>query len=251
MTQRKKAFLPFIFAAALVVESFAIWTLVMTGSMAMNFWVGAATIPSFANVVTEVVFKGTQSETVRHASAPETEEEEGIGGPEATVEVDPVRQELTQWGLREWVVLSIPAIDLRVPVYLPSRRFWDAKEWGVLEEQMQMGLLHGAAAYPHSVSPGRKGSLIIAGHSSPPDERAKASAYGTIFARLPELEAGDTISVLSNGVPVTYRVTGTIVVPSTATNILTQDPTQSVLKLITCFPIGTTKDRLLVTAHRI
>jgi LPXTG-site transpeptidase (sortase) family protein len=154
--------------------------------------------------------------------------------------------------LRPFGVLSIPKIGVHAPVFLPDRTFWDAQQWESLEEQMQSGLAQGAVAYPHSVRPGENGSVIIAGHSSPPDERAQQSAYGHLFRRLPELVEGDVITVLqTDGSYIDYAVRTTKIVPATETDILQQRDNKAILTLITCYPIGTTRDRWVVTAERI
>ena len=156
--------------------------------------------------------------------------------------------ELQKWGLSPAYTLSIPKIGIRTSVYQPARTYWDRQEWNLMEEQMQVGLSYGAVAYPHSVQPGRRGAVIIAGHSSPPDERAMQSAYGWLFRKLPELEEGDTISILRGENFVDYTVESIAVVSPGATEILAQQTKQPVLKLITCYPIGTAKERWVVTA---
>jgi sortase A len=121
----------------------------------------------------------------------------------------------------------------------------------MLEEQMQVGLTHGLTAYPHSVSPGSQGVVLVSGHSSPPTQQAEESAYGNVFARLPELKRGDVINVSVRDRSYTYRVVGTVVVQPTATEILNQQEQGSVLKLITCYPVGSVGSRLVVTAELV
>ncbi len=179
------------------------------------------------------------------------EEKEASSSAEATEDKKEEKDEFAQWELRSAYTLSIPKIGVYTSVYLPSRRYWDNKEWTLLEEQMQVGLTAGAVAYPHSARPGAKGNLIIAGHSSPPDERAEQSGNGHLFAQLPTLEAGDTISVLAGESFVDYEVTKIAVVSPNDTYILSQQRDDRILKLITCYPIGSTRDRWIVTAVRV
>jgi len=183
---------------------------------------------------------------------PAQREEEPEGGERADERQRPApdgqQSELAQWGLRRGFSISIPAIQVRAPVLIPSRRFWDGGKWDLLEEQMQVGLNFGAVEYPHSVQPGKAGSLIIAGHSSPPDSAAESGGYGHLFARLPELRAGDTIAITAGGETLTYVVEDAVVVAPQETSVLNQHESESVLKLITCYPIGTTRDRLVVIA---
>jgi LPXTG-site transpeptidase (sortase) family protein len=158
---------------------------------------------------------------------------------------------LREWGLHAQYQLFIPSLRIRAPVLLPSLRYWDAHDWKLLERQMQIGLLHGVVAYPHSVAPGDVGSLIVAGHSSPPDAEAARSAFGDIFARLPDLTLHDQIVLMNGSSTVTYEVVDTKVVTPRDTSILLQQEEESLLVLITCYPIGTVKDRLVLIAKNV
>lgn len=157
--------------------------------------------------------------------------------------------ELEQWELRRAYTVSIPSIGVRAPVLIPSMRYWSAKKWDVLEKQMQVGLSNGTVVYPHSARPGATGTIFVSGHSSPPDERAMNSAFGSVFARVPEVAIGETITIGLPGDPVKYRVTDKKVVLPNHTSMLEQQDDDSVLKLITCYPVGTTKQRMIVTAE--
>ena len=155
-----------------------------------------------------------------------------------------------KWELRRSYELSIPDIDVDVPVLLPSKKYWATQQWDLLEEQMQQGLNHGAVAYPHSVQPGRRGNIIIAGHSSPPSDSSKSSGFGHLFASLPQLQKGSEIHIRNGRDTVTYKVTGQKVVDPTDTSILEQKSDNSILTLMTCYPVGTTEDRWVVIAKR-
>lgn len=166
-------------------------------------------------------------------------------------DTDAPRTALREWEIGHVYRLSIPRLHIRAPVLMPSRIFWDTKEWGLLEEQMQVGLNHGAVAYPHSAAPGRRGSLIVAGHSSPPHDAAAASAYGHLFASLPQIQEGDTVTVTSGGKDISYVVESKKIVAPDDTDILAQQSNESIMKLITCYPVGTTENRMIVTARRV
>lgn len=258
MTSTHKRVLLTVIAAFLCVFSIVLWTIVVGRNMRVS--------STPASVVAD--------RTAEHAAAPliaEDDEQADVAEPlpeEGSVEQDKVlipltetqeaqeepsaqRLELKQWGLSKRYELSIPSIGLHTAVYVPDRRYWDARQWDLLERQMQVGLLQGAAAYPHSAAPGGAGALIIAGHSSPPSEQARLSAFGTLFSRLPDLSVGDTVALLMDGRTITYRVTGRSVVEATATEVLSQPDEGSMLKLITCYPIGTDARRLIVTAELV
>lgn len=116
---------------------------------------------------------------------------------------------------------------------------------------MQVGWSYGAVAYPHSALPGRAGTIFIAGHSSPPDDRARRSGYGHLFARLPNIHEGERVLLEVAGAFAVYRVVRTHVIPATDTNILAQQEDTELLVLITCYPVGTTRERCAVVARRV
>lgn len=174
---------------------------------------------------------------------------EGEGHPAATV-VSPVEEEQAQWGLTRRYTLLIPSLHLAVPVFVPDARYWDIRDWDLLEKQMQVGLLYGVVAYPHSVAPGRRGNVILAGHSSPPTPRAEQSAFGRIFERLTDLVLHDRLVLQDGDTMVDYEVVDTSVVPAGDTSILAQQEKEGILKLITCYPVGATKNRLIIVARR-
>lgn len=171
--------------------------------------------------------------------------------PEQPVEViEPDEEEVHEldlWELERMWSIAIPSLSIRAPVLLPSMDHWVSRSWGMLEEQMQIGLNNGAVAYPHSAAPGTDGNLIIAGHSSPPDEASAESSYGHLFSTLPTIAIGEEIHVGS----AVYRVEDKFVVPPSETSILAQQDDESILKLITCYPVGTTKDRMIITAKKV
>ncbi|MBM3230944.1 sortase [Candidatus Peregrinibacteria bacterium] len=173
-------------------------------------------------------------------------------------EVDPIQppssaapaDELAEWEIRRAWSISIPSLGIRAPVFLPSDKYWSARAWDLLEEQMQIGLGYGSVAYPHSASPGARGALIIAGHSSPPDNRSANSPYGKLFATLPEISDASEIVVKRGDDAFTYVVQSTEIVSAQTTSILAQDVNDGrLLKLITCYPVGTTTNRFVVTAR--
>lgn len=178
---------------------------------------------------------------------PQPQPEEVQPEPEPVHASAPIDEELTQWELTPVWTIAIPSLGIRAPVLLPSMQNWSSRAWGVLEEQMQIGLNHGTVAYPHSSAPGTNGNLIVAGHSSPPTRSAEQSAFGSVFARLPEIGIGEEIQVSSTR----YVVQEKLVVSPQETSILEQQHDESILKLITCYPVGTTKERMIVLAKKI
>tara|TARA_Y100000310_G_scaffold218027_1_gene219161 strand:+ start:154 stop:858 length:705 start_codon:yes stop_codon:yes gene_type:complete len=188
-------------------------------------------------VVSEPVEEPAQIEAVPDVFEPK----------EPTVAVTASASDLKDWELAHTWNISIPSLGISAPVLLPSLTYWYAYAWAMLEKQMQAGLNYGAVAYPHSVAPGTDGNLIIAGHSSPPDEKSEKSAYGHLFAKLPEIAIGEEIIVSD----VTYRVQDKFVVSPSETSILAQQEDESILKMITCYPVGTTTNRMIIVAKKV
>ena len=262
MTQRKKQVIAIIFACIAIVGSFGLWTRIVPERVSGS--VNTALVESEPGAREEkeeesqgAAFKVDLAKHMKKDIVPIIKKVEKKPDQKETLDlVDVIMQnqakkELKQWEVSEWLSISLPSISVRAPVMLPSRKYWNVREWDLLEKQMQVGLLHGATAYPHSVKPGFKGTVFIAGHSSPPHERAKESAYGHLFAKLPALNRGDKITIAGNGNIVTYQVLRLTVVGANDTSILSQQSDKSILKLITCYPIGSTNKRLVVTAVKI
>lgn len=212
----------------------------------------ASVIPQENRVLVPVHVPETQPEEVLEQEPEEVLEKQEVLKPqEQPVPVHASASELEQWELSRAWNIAIPSLSIRAPIFLPSMKYWATQTWDMLEEQMQVGLNHGAVAYPHSSGPGRKGSLIVAGHSSPPDERSADSSYGHLFAKLPDIDLGQQITVTTAGSPVVYEVHEKIVVSPQMTSILEQQYDESILKIITCYPVGTTKDRMIVLAKKV
>ena len=140
--------------------------------------------------------------------------------------------------------LIIPKISTEVPIV------WDANaaDQNSLNTAMDKGVawfnINGASARP-----GEAGNFVLSGHSS--NDWLDKGDYKFIFARLDQLNEGDTIYVNYNSTRYTYQVTGKQVVKPTNVAALTQTTTKPILTLVTCTPLGTAIDRLLVFADQV
>ena len=113
---------------------------------------------------------------------------------------------------------------------------------------MQNGVAH--FAIPGASShPGEIGNTVLSGHSS--NDLFDPGDYKFIFAQLEKLQKGDTVYANYKGVRYTYVITGTEVVKPTEVSKLIYDTDKPILTLITCTPLGTSRDRLLVTAEQV
>lgn len=139
--------------------------------------------------------------------------------------------------------LIIPKINIDVPVAYDVGSDYDSQMTA-----MDNGLAHfsipGASAHP-----GEIGNTAIAGHSS--SDFFGDGKYKFIFVQLDKLEAGDIIYANYNSKRYTYVVTKKEVVSPTDVDKLVYDTSIPVMTLITCTPVGTAANRLLVTAEQI
>lgn len=136
--------------------------------------------------------------------------------------------------------LLIPKIDAKAPIVWGS----DSAEATMLAN-LQKGVVHyGFTAYPDQGA----GKVFISGHSS--YNLWDPGRYKTIFANLDKLETGDQMAVTYKGLVYIYQVETTAVVKPSQVEVLNQtnEPT---LSLMTCVPVGTSLNRLVVTAKLV
>ena len=139
--------------------------------------------------------------------------------------------------------LIIPKINVSVPV---------AYDVGTDYNSQMAAMTGGLAHFPiagASSHPGEIGNTVLAGHSS--NDLFETGDYKFIFAQLDKLVVGDSIYANYQGKRYTYVITGTAVVPPTAVSALVYPTNKPVMTLITCTPLGTALNRLLVTAEQV
>jgi sortase A len=100
-------------------------------------------------------------------------------------------------------------------------------------------LRDGPGHFPNTPLPGQYGNSAIAGHRT---------TYGAPFYDLDHLKPGDEIQVFTKlGGAYVYIVTGSEVVSPTDYHVITDsDPTKATITLVTCTPLRTAKERLVV-----
>lgn len=140
--------------------------------------------------------------------------------------------------------LIIPRITVDVPI------IWDAvaSSQDSLNAAMNKGVAWFNVSQAHS-RPGEKGNFALSGHSS--NDFFDNGDYKFIFAPLEKLQVGDPIYVNYQQKRYTYRVSSTKVVAPTDVSALTTDNSKPVITLITCTPLGTATNRLLVFADQV
>lgn len=139
--------------------------------------------------------------------------------------------------------LIIPKINVDVPVVYNVGYDHDSQM-----SAMEKGVAHFAIPGANSV-PGQVGNTVLSGHSS--NDLFDPGDYKFIFAQLDKLQTGDTIYVNYNSVRYTYTITKKEVVKPNQVDKLTYTTDKPVLTLITCTPLGTATNRLLVTAEQV
>jgi sortase A len=157
----------------------------------------------------------------------------------ANIIVDP----LTTTAVSSDPKLIIPKINVDVPVIYDVTPDYDAQM-----KAMEQGVAYFGIPGANS-KPGQIGNTVLSGHSS--NDIIDPGSYKFIFAQLDRLSKGDAIYVNYNGVRYTYTVTKKEVVAPTEVSKLVYPTDKPVLTLITCTPLGTSLNRLLVTAEQV
>jgi len=139
--------------------------------------------------------------------------------------------------------IIIPKINVDVPVTYDI-----GSDYTSQMAAMTTGLAHFAVPGASS-HPGQIGNTVIAGHSS--NDLLDTGKYKFIFAQLEKLQIGDTIYANYNSIRYTYTVTKKEVVQPNDVDKLIYPTTIPILTLLTCVPLGTANNRLLVTAEQI
>ncbi len=140
-------------------------------------------------------------------------------------------------------VLVIPKINVNVPI------IWDTTP----DQKSQMAAMENGIAWfgiPGANSkPGQIGNTVLSGHSS--NDFIDGGSYKFVFALLDRLKEGDVFYVHYEGIRYTYTVTRTEVVEPTDVDALIYDTNKPIVTLITCTPLGTALNRLLITAEQV
>lgn len=140
--------------------------------------------------------------------------------------------------------LIIPKIGVDVPIV------WDAVASS--EVSLNAAMDKGVAWFNikgANAKPGELGNFVVSGHSS--NDWLDGGDYKFIFARLEQLSEGDAIYVNYNSVRYTYTVSSTKVVQPTDVSSLHIGTDKPRITLITCTPLGTALNRLLVFGDQI
>lgn len=134
--------------------------------------------------------------------------------------------------------IIIARINVRAPLVQAA---------GPTQKELNAALNRGVIIYPGSALPGQNGEVFLSGHSS--IFPWVQTEYGQVFALLDKLEKGDVVSLVFNNRQYDYRITGKQVL--NASQVKIHENYEPKLSLMTCWPIGTSLKRLVVTGELI
>jgi len=177
---------------------------------------------------------GTVQKVLLTSSDPEVQKKQI---PDLNLEVSPIDDRII-----------IPRINQNIPIVRVSSDSLLRRDWNTLEDEMQAALQEGVVHYPGTSLPGNGGNTVITGHSSyfPWDP----GRFKDVFALLHDVEIGDKIVVYYNQDKYIYEISDIETVSPDNIEVLKQTPDDK-LTLITCTPVGTNVNRLIVKARPI
>ncbi len=139
--------------------------------------------------------------------------------------------------------LIIPKIGKNIPLIDVFHH--QDEDYEKLEDTFMEELKKGIVRYPWTAKPGETGNVFIFWHSS--NYPWIQSEYNEVFALLDQLEAEDEIIIFYNQKKFVYRVTDkSIVKPGDVKTLRSRDQSKKEISLMTCWPIGTTIERIIV-----
>lgn len=151
-------------------------------------------------------------------------------------------------GPKEQILTPIdPVFDILIPKIGANARVFpniDPSNPDTFLPVLQKGVAHAAG----TVFPGQAGNIYLFAHST--DNFWDAGRYNAIFYLLKDLRKDDEIVIFFQNIRHNYKITGTQIVDPSEVSYITRAQTgKELLILQTCWPPGTTWQRLLVLAE--
>ena len=144
--------------------------------------------------------------------------------------------------------IVIPRIGKNIPLVDVSVASGTTFE--TMHETFMEELKKWVVRYPGTAEPGDTGNVFIFGHSS--NYPWVKSQYNDVFALLDTLENGDEITIYYFQKKYTYKVIEKATVkPGDVKTLEARDHTKKELSLMTCWPVGTTLERMIVFAELV
>ncbi len=143
--------------------------------------------------------------------------------------------------------IVIPKIGKNIPlVEVTEPLVWDEKE---LNDIFMKDLENGVVRYPSSVKPGQDGNTFIFGHSS--NFPWIKWDYNEVFALMDKLSYWDEVIIYYEQKKYVYVIREKQVIDPKNVGVIKKAALKPRLTLMTCWPIGTTLNRLIVAAELI
>ncbi len=142
--------------------------------------------------------------------------------------------------------LRIPALAIEVPVVGSAVDPTDLKDWSIVRRD----LTHGVSLAEKLAGPGQPGTTLILGHSSD----TAIHPYASVFAGLNSLKENDLIELRYKGQLYRYQAKAKQIVGSRDRLFFDEFKRSDIgpqLALVTCWPILTTAERLVIIASPV
>lgn len=139
--------------------------------------------------------------------------------------------------------IMIPKLNITAPIVIEQ-----SSDPGVIYKDLKTGVVH----YAGSAMIGQAGTAVILGHSW--TTPWYAGNYNSVFSLLDKLTAGNQIVILNGPKALIYRVSGSLVFnPLSNDKKIDQfiETDGSSIILVTCWPAGTSANRLAVKADLV
>lgn len=201
---------------------------VFVAATAVLFVLSLSAADSVGFIPTALEFETEVRDTVALSNLPE------LGPATSTAPVAPA----AQTALPERIV--IPAIGLDLPIQNP-----ESTNIAALDELLK----EGPARYVESAALGEAGTMIVFAHSS--NLPVVRNAMYKAFNKIPELEAGDTITLKADGKSYLYSVQRVTKVNAEDTQINMSPSLGTRLVLVTCDTLTSKSSRFLLEAEFI
>lgn len=146
---------------------------------------------------------------------------------------------LTKVSSENKLIISKLNVDVPINFGISTSEVMEAMNHGVAHYR-----INGASAYP-----GEVGNFVVMGHSA--GDIYSSNQYKFIFSGLERLEVGDIMYVHYNSVRYTYKMVGSEIIWPTEVSKLVIDTDKPMMTLVTCWPLGTSRQRLLISAEQI
>ena len=141
-------------------------------------------------------------------------------------------------------IITIPKLAVQAPVLYDLTTL----EESVVETKLQSGVVHYPIRGADAV-PGEIGNTVILGHSA--NDVFAPGNFKFVFLRLEQLQNGDYFYLNYNGKRYTYIVTSKKVISPSQVSELAVSTDKPIATLVTCVPVGTSTNRLLVFGEQI